>query len=109
MPASSRQSGKPITTTRAITYTYDFLNRLTGAYYSTGEAFEYAYAAAGNRTAMTATQGVAGTTVTTYTYNAANRLTKVGDVVYSWDARGNLVNDGTFTYRVLLRLVGETG
>jgi hypothetical protein len=25
-------------------------------------------------------------------------LTKVGDVVYTWDARGNLTNDGTFTY-----------
>jgi hypothetical protein len=28
----------------------------------------------------------------------ANRLTKVGDVVYTWDARGNLSNDGVFTY-----------
>jgi len=50
----------------------------------------------GNRTAMTTTLGA--TTVTTYTYDAANRLTKVGDVVYTWDARGNLTNDGVFTY-----------
>jgi hypothetical protein len=25
-------------------------------------------------------------------------LTKVGDVVYTWDARGNLTHDGVFTY-----------
>jgi RHS repeat-associated protein len=97
-PAPATQSGEPITVTRAITYTYDPLNRLTGAYYSTGESFEYAYSAVGNRTAMTATQGVAGATVTTYTYDSANRLTSVDGVTYTWDARGNLTNDGVFTY-----------
>jgi len=84
------------TTTRAITYTYDSLNRLTGADYSAGESFEYQYDAVGNRTAYTAT--IESTTVTTYTYDAANRLTKVGDVTYTWDDRGNLTNDGVFTY-----------
>ncbi|MBN2003465.1 MAG: hypothetical protein JXA21_08930 [Anaerolineae bacterium] len=103
-PAPATQSGEPITATRTITYIlrfaqdrlYDPLNRLTGAYYSTGECFEYQYDAAGNRIIYTAT--VESTTVTTYTYNAANRLTKVGNVVYTWDARGNLLSDGTFTY-----------
>jgi len=64
--------------------------------YSTGEQFEYAYDEVGNRTTYTVTLG--STTVTTYTYDAANRLTAAGDVAYTWDARGNLVNDGTFTY-----------
>jgi len=89
------------TTTRTITYTYDPLNRLTGADYRsteltagpTGESFAYQYDAVGNRTVMTDATGV-----TTYTYDAANRLTSVGDVSYTWDARGNLVSDGTFTY-----------
>ena len=81
------------TTTRVITYTYDPLNRLTGATYSTGESFEYQYDAVGNRTSMTDTTGAH-----TYTYDAANRLTSVDDVTYTWDDRGNLVSDGTFTY-----------
>jgi len=79
--------------TRTITYTYDPLNRLTGADYSTGESFEYQYDAVGNRTAMTDTTGV-----TTYEYDAANRLTSANGVTYTWDDRGNLTNDGVFTY-----------
>jgi len=86
----------PVTSTRVISYTYDPLGRLTAADYSTGERYAYAYDAVGNRTAMTTTLGA--TSVTTYTYDAANRLTKVGNVVYTWDARGNLTNDGVFTY-----------
>jgi YD repeat-containing protein len=38
------------------------------------------------------------TGVTTYTYDAANPSTSVGDVSCTWDDRGNLVSDGTFTY-----------
>jgi YD repeat-containing protein len=53
------------TTTHTITYTYDPLNRLTGADYrstgltagSTGESFAYQYDAVGNRTVMTTTAG----------------------------------------------------
>ncbi len=41
-------------------------------------------------------------TVTTYTYDSANRLLVSGSagrlVSYTWDERGNLVSDGTFTY-----------
>ena len=44
-----------ITTTRVITYTYDPLNRLTKATYSSGESYEYAHDVVGNRTALTAT------------------------------------------------------
>ncbi|MFP4395115.1 MAG: PKD domain-containing protein, partial [Anaerolineales bacterium] len=84
--------------TRTITYTYDPLNRLTAADYSTGESFAYAYDAVGNRTAMTDTAGVH-----TYTYDAANRLTEIQHPdasieTYTWDARGNLIGDGAFTY-----------
>jgi RHS repeat-associated protein len=31
-------------------------------------------------------------------YDAANRLPSVGGVSYTWDERGNLTSDGTFTY-----------
>ncbi|MEM2125663.1 MAG: RHS repeat-associated core domain-containing protein [Candidatus Methanosuratincola sp.] len=87
---------------QAITYTYDPLHRLTGAAYSTGERYEYAYDAVGNRTAYTETTPLAGTTVTTYTYDAANRLlvsvSPGHPITYTWDARGDLTGDGTFTY-----------
>ena len=69
------------------------LNCFPSATYSTGEQFEYAYDAVGNRTAMTTTEGT-----TTYEYDAANRLTSADGVPYTWDARGNLLSDGTFTY-----------
>jgi len=76
--------------TTVITYTYDALYRLTGAYYSTGEVFEYTYDAVGNRVAMTTTTGV-----TTYTYDAANRLLVSSSpghlVTYTWDGANRLV------------------
>jgi RHS repeat-associated protein len=95
--------------TRTITYTYPLgrglcgnLHRLTGATYSTGEAYAYQYDAVGNRTAMTSTTPLSGTVVTTYTYDAANRLTNIkhpsSNIQYVWDARGNLTHDGVFTY-----------
>ncbi len=70
-------------TTRVITYTYDYLYRLTGANYSTGESFAYAYDPVGNRTAQTRT--LTSTTVISYVYDAANRLTSVNGVGYTWD------------------------
>jgi len=88
--------------TRVVTYTYDPLGRLTGAEYSTGERYEYAYDAVGNRTVYTGTTPLAGTAVTTYTYDAANRLLIFSSpqrlITYTWDARGNLIGDGTFTH-----------
>jgi YD repeat-containing protein len=55
---------------RTIVYTYDGLYRLTGAGYSSGEQFQYAYDAAGNMTALTTT--LTSTVVTTKSYDAAN-------------------------------------
>jgi RHS repeat-associated protein len=95
-------AGGVVTGTRVISYTYDPLGRLVEADYSTGESFEYRYDAVGNRTAMTETTVLAETTVTTYTYDAANRLLVSESpghlVTYAWDARGNLTNDSVFTY-----------
>ncbi len=61
-----------------------------------GESFEYGYDPVGNRTVHSAT--ITTTLVTTYTYDAANRLTWAKGVGYTWDARGNLINDGVFMY-----------
>ncbi|MEJ5312591.1 MAG: RHS repeat-associated core domain-containing protein [Anaerolineae bacterium] len=78
--------------TRGISYTYDSLYRLTAADYSTGEYYAYQYDPVGNREVMT------DTAVHTYVYDAANRLTNADGVVHTWDNRGNLLADGTFTY-----------
>jgi len=96
-------------TTRVITYTYDDLYRLVDADYSTGEQFEYVYDGVGNRTVHTRT--LTSTTVTTYTYDSANRL----DYFYeagvqtdlTWDDNGNLLAQGTsvYTWNAANRLV----
>ncbi|MFQ6102575.1 MAG: RHS repeat-associated core domain-containing protein [Anaerolineae bacterium] len=71
------------------------MREYAGAYYSSGETFEYAYDAMSNVTAMTET--ITSTVVTTYTYNAANQLATArasdDDVTwhYTHDQRGNLV------------------
>jgi len=87
---------------RTITYTYDSLSRLTAATYSTGETYGYQYDPVGNRVAYTLTTPLDGTAVTTYTYDAANRLLVSASpghsVTYTWDDRGNLLSDGMFTY-----------
>ena len=93
---------------RVIAYEYDGLYRLTEASYSTGEKFAYDYDAVGNREAMTVTAPLGGTEVTTYTYDAANRLTYVGGVALTWDNNGNLVEDheGTeYAYDTANRLI----
>jgi YD repeat-containing protein len=97
------------TTTRVITYTYDPLYRLTDADYSTGERFEYAYDAVGNRLALTQTLGVSQT-VHNYQYDQANRLVNVDGQAYTWDANGNLLDDGvrSFAYDVANRLTAVT-
>ncbi|MBC7250113.1 MAG: hypothetical protein H5T62_07500, partial [Anaerolineae bacterium] len=51
--------------TTVITYTYDPLYRLSGAYYSTGEYFQYTYDAVGNVTL--ASEHITTTRTTTYT------------------------------------------
>ena len=90
---------------RVITYTYDPLHRLTGAYYSTDEEFHYSYDARGNRLSQTT---LSGTTV--YTYNNANRLIEVDGQSYDWDDNGNLIDDGTraYGYDTANRLISVT-
>ncbi|HKY84473.1 MAG TPA: RHS repeat-associated core domain-containing protein [Anaerolineales bacterium] len=67
--------------------------RLTAADYSTGEFFHDAYDAVGNRLTQ---DTLAGTN--TYAYDIANRLGEVDGVPYTWDANGNLLNDGASIY-----------
>ena len=63
-----------------------------------GEAYAYQYDPVGNREVMTDAIGIH-----TYVYDPANRLTRIqlpdsSIQGYTWDNRGNLLADGTFTY-----------
>ncbi len=54
-----------------------------------------------------------GGRVTSYEYDAANRLTSVDGVAYTWDANGNLLSDGVRSYSYdhadrLVRVVSGT-
>jgi RHS repeat-associated protein len=72
---------------------YDPLSRLSGAFYSSGECFQYQSDKVGNRTTMTTTLGV-----TTYQYDGANRLTNAGGQAYTWNTNGSLTRYGQFTF-----------
>jgi RHS repeat-associated protein len=97
--------GVPMVVDRVIDYGYDDLYRLTSADYSTGEAYAYDYDPAGNRLG----QSVNGE-VTSYQYDAANRLTAVDGQPYTWDANSNLLSTGvmTNTWDAANRLVAAT-
>ena len=80
-----------------INYIYDPLKRLTQANYSTGDHYDYAYDAVGNRLTQNTLVGSVAST-TTYVYDYANRLSSVNGVNYTWDNNGNLLNDGINIY-----------
>jgi RHS repeat-associated protein len=83
---------------RLTQYTYDGLQRLIGANVRPGSVYTYTYDLAGNRTAVQLNSG----TPTVTSYNAANQITNAG---FTYDAAGNLLNDGTAasTYDALSR------
>ena len=83
-----------------MVYTYDGLDRLIEADYSTGEAFSYRYDPTGNRVGLTEVTLLGGTVVTTHTFDVANRLTDrvVSDgrvYSYTWSAKGELLEEVT--------------
>ncbi|HVI40600.1 MAG TPA: hypothetical protein VM577_08070, partial [Anaerovoracaceae bacterium] len=85
----------------AINYQYDQLNRLTQETLPDGTSINYEYDATGNRTKKTV-----GSTVTNYTYNDGNQLTAVSGQTYTYDANGNLTNNGAknFVYNEVNQL-----
>jgi RHS repeat-associated protein/uncharacterized repeat protein (TIGR01451 family) len=91
MPQDEEWRG--VTSTMTITYEYDPLYRLTGATYSGGAEYQYTYDAVGNRQIMDSPEGEVS-----YSYDAANRLTSVDGVTYTWDDNGNLTSDGVRSY-----------
>lgn len=88
--------------TVTTTYSYDDLDRLTGAS-ATGDVRSYAWDANNNRTSAT----INGTT-TSWTFNAANQITTTG---FTYDAAGNRTagNSLSFTYDELNRTTDLDG
>jgi len=91
----------PASLTRTIAYTYDGLLRLIGAVETPGNTYAYSYDDTGNRTGV----WINGTQVVNQTYDAANQVAG-----WSYDAAGNLRNNGTQTYAydALNRLIHAT-
>jgi RHS repeat-associated protein len=93
--------------TGTTTFTYDAVNRLTGAAYpGTYGSWSWAYDAVGNRTSQTAPSGT-----TPYTYDANNRLIQAGAVTYSYDANGNLTSTSagqSFSWDVFNRMTAAS-
>ena len=78
-------------------YTYDSFNQVTAGVLSDGNtpvsSHTYAYDLIGNRTSS-ADNGV----TRSYTANNLNQYTEVDSVEFEYDADGNLLSDGQFTY-----------
>jgi RHS repeat-associated protein len=104
-PVSAKNIAASIPPDQTITYTYDALDRLKSASYSSGMSFSYDYNKVGNRTSQTI-----NSVTTSYIYDIANRLTSVNDVNYTWNDNGSLLNDGlmNYSYDPAGRLAGIT-
>ena len=95
-----------------IATTYDALARVRQAHTTQGGAnvrrHQYAFDPAGNRTSETVTIGAGSPTTTNFAYNPGNQITNSG---YTYDARGNLTNDGvnTYTWDRANRLLSSAG
>ncbi len=87
-------------------YAYDVVSRLTNITHNGPggiiEALTYQYDAAGNRTSLTRSNGTASllpAAVTSATYDAANEQIAFAGATRTYDANGNLTNDGANTYQ----------
>lgn len=87
-----------------IDYSYDALARVLSADYADGSrSYDYLYDLAGNRLQESVTIGIT-TTVTDWTYDAANRVNtmQVGSNpvdTFSYDANGNSLEAGGYSYQ----------
>ena len=98
------------TANSTIDYTYDSLYRLTAADYDNGDYYHYTYDSVGNRLSMESSVNEL-LSDTNYTYDLANRMSSAGDVFHTYDANGNLLDDGvnTYIYDAANRLISVNG
>jgi RHS repeat-associated protein len=119
--ADNRRTSLTLPNGIVASYAYDAASQLTGITYAfNGSALGglgYGYDLAGNQISRGGAlfQSVLPSPVTSGSYDAANRLdqwtTPGGGVSPSYDANGNLLNDGTraYTWDARNRLTGITG
>jgi RHS repeat-associated protein len=90
----------PLVTTKVTSYTYDGLGRLQQAIETPGSVYSYTYDLVGNR--LSAWQDGSGQF---WSYTNTDQV-----VGWSYDAAGNLTNDGlqTYTYNALNQLTSST-
>ena len=99
-------------------YAYDLASRLTGITHDGPagliEGLTYTYDAAGNRSTLLRSDGMASllpNAMTSATYDPANEQMTFAGAALQYDANGNLINDGTNTYQwdARNRLIGMSG
>ncbi len=107
-PAGNRTGLVEAHSGRSVAYAYDALYRLTSENIDSGaRTIAYTYDAVGNRL----TKNDSSDGLTTYTYDANDRLLTEGATTYAYDANGNTASrtEGgvttTYTYDALDRLV----
>lgn len=76
------------------TYGYDTVDRLETVQTSDGAQYSYEYDVGDNLTAF-----VSPTSTTDFTVNSLNQVADANGVAYSYDANGNLKDDGIRTYQ----------
>lgn len=86
-------TGHPFAT-QTHSYGYDLIDRLLTANQTTPGNNAYAYDNLDNATTVTDSTGTANPT-----YNGFNQIATWGAANYSYDTKGNLLNDGTRTYK----------
>ncbi len=80
-------------------YSYDQLNQLTKETLPDGTINEFTYDGFSNRTSVKVTKSDGTTATTTATFNNGNQLTSFGNEAITYDANGNRLSDGPFTYK----------
>lgn len=103
---ASRRTSLTLPNGATASYTYDGDAHLTGITYKHGAntlgTLAYAYDPNGNRTSTTGTLARTNLpepiTLNSLSYDAANQLTQFGDSPLTYDANGNVLNDGANAY-----------
>ena len=102
--AGNRRTSMTLPNGVVASYAYDQASELVGITYQAGTTvlgnLTYSYDAGGRRTSVGGSLAATGlpNPLTSAAYNAANEVTQFGGSALSYDANGNLTNDGVNTY-----------
>ncbi|MEK5389042.1 RHS repeat-associated core domain-containing protein [Margalitia sp. FSL K6-0131] len=83
---------------QTVMYDYDGLNELTNVVLKDGTTFTYGYDGFGNRTQVKKVTADGQTSIIDAKYNSENEITQYGDESIKYDANGNRIEDGKYSY-----------